>query len=58
MHFVWAKYGFPAQTGDPLGFWRPWCDDLTGTEIDAGHFGPEENPEAVVAAVKPFFLGA
>jgi haloacetate dehalogenase len=57
MHFLWGAQGFPAQTGDPLGFWRGWADDLTGTELDSGHFGPEENPDAIVAAVAPFFAG-
>lgn len=55
MYFLWGKQGFPAQTGDPLGFWRAWSDDVTGTELDSGHFGPEENPDAIVAAVTPFF---
>ena len=55
LHFVWAKHGFPAQTGDPLGFWREWTNELSGTEIDSGHFGPEENPDAVISAVRPFF---
>ncbi len=55
MHFLWGANGFPAQTGDPLGFWRAWSDDVTGTELDSGHFGPEENPDAIVAAIAPFF---
>lgn len=55
VYFLWGAKGFPAQTGDPLGFWRNWSDDVTGTELDSGHFGPEENPDAIVAAVAPFF---
>lgn len=54
LHFIWAKQGFPALTGDPMGFWREWCTEISGTEIDSGHFGPEENPQAVLAAVQPF----
>ncbi|MGB0572397.1 MAG: alpha/beta fold hydrolase [Alphaproteobacteria bacterium] len=55
VHFLWGAQGFPAQTGDPLGLWRNWSDDVTGTELDSGNFGPEENPDAIVAAVRPFF---
>ena len=55
MYFLWGAQGFPAQTGDPLGFWRSWSDDVTGVELDSGHFGPEENADAVIAAVRPFF---
>lgn len=57
LHFVWAAGGFPAATGDPLGIWRAWADEVSGNEIDAGHFGQEENPEAVLAAFVPFFVG-
>ena len=52
--FVWSKLGFPRSTGDPLGLWRGWSDDLSGAEIDSGHFMPEENPDALLAAAVPF----
>lgn len=53
--FVYARSGFPAATGDPGGIWRRWADDLTAVPITSGHFAMEENPEAVLAAVQPFF---
>ncbi|VAW23409.1 hypothetical protein MNBD_ALPHA11-1074 [hydrothermal vent metagenome] len=55
MHYIWANSGFPAATGDPLVHWEKWTDTLTGTEIDAGHFAQEENPDAVISAFLPFF---
>lgn len=55
VRFVYAKGGFPARSGDPLGFWRQWAEDVTGTAIVSGHFAMEENPDAVLAAMGPFF---
>ena len=56
--FVWGAHGFPARTGDPLGIWRAWADDVSGAEIaESGHFAMEEAPDAVVEAVLPHFLG-
>ena len=58
LRFVWAKNGFPARTGDPLGAWRAWAEDVSGMEIDGcGHFAMEEAPGAVLEAVLPHFLG-
>jgi len=58
LRFVWAKGGFPARTGDPLGVWRSWADDVTGVEIEgSGHFAMEEVPEAVLEAILPHFTG-
>ena len=52
--FVWSKLGFPKSTGDPLSLWKSWSEDLSGAEIDSGHFIPEENPDALLAAAVPF----
>lgn len=41
----------------PLAAWRPFADDLRGAPIDSGHFLPEENPEATLAALVPFLKG-
>lgn len=55
--FVWASGGFPARTGDPLGVWRDWAENVQGVEIEgSGHFAMEEVPDAVLAAVLPHFL--
>ncbi len=56
MLFVWGAGGFPAKTGDPLGVWRDWAEDLRGVELQAsGHFAMEEVPDAVLDAVKSHF---
>lgn len=58
MQFLWAEGGFPARTGDPLGVWRRWADNVTGAPIPGcGHFAMEEAPEAVLAALSPFLEG-
>jgi haloacetate dehalogenase len=52
--FVWSKLGFPAATGNPLSLWKAWTQTLSGAEVDSGHFMPEENPDALLAAVYRF----
>jgi haloacetate dehalogenase len=52
--FIWSKSGFPAATRQPLSLWKGWSHKLSGTEIDSGHFMPEENPNALLAAAVPF----
>ena len=52
--FVWSKLGFPAATGSPLSLWKAWTSQLSGAEVDSGHFIPEENPDALLAVVVPF----
>lgn len=57
--FLWAEEGFPARTGDPLGLWRGWAPEVQGQAIPGtGHFMPEEVPEAVLAALRPFLAAA
>ena len=55
---LWGGGGFPARTGrSPLDAWAPFMADralLTGEAIDAGHFLPEEAPQATLAALVPF----
>ncbi|MGW3492111.1 alpha/beta fold hydrolase, partial [Streptomyces sp. NPDC001054] len=37
----------------------PWADDTTGVVVpEAGHFIPDEQPEAVAAALTDFILGS
>lgn len=57
MLFVWARDGFPARTGDPAGIWRGWAETVSDVAVEAGHFAPEEAPEAVGRALGDF-LGA
>lgn len=56
LRFVWGRHGFPSRTGDPLGLWRGWAEDVSGAEIDGcGHFAMEEAPDAFLAAMLPHF---
>lgn len=56
LRFVWGRHGFPARTGDPMGLWRGWAEDVSGAEIDGcGHFAMEEAPDAFLAAMLPHF---
>ncbi|MEH6633143.1 MAG: alpha/beta hydrolase [Halopseudomonas aestusnigri] len=55
LFFLWAENGFPARTGNPLGLWESWADNVEGQAIDCGHFAQEENPQAVIQCLLPFF---
>jgi haloacetate dehalogenase len=41
--------------GGPLGIWKGWASDVQGHGLDAGHFFPEEQPEATADALMRFF---
>ena len=58
MHFLWGRSGFPAQTKKPASFWHLWCDDVTDSSCDSGHFVMEENPTSVIDAFVPHFTGS
>ena len=55
LRFLWGRHGFPARTGDPAALWRAWAEDVTDSPVDCGHFVMEEAPEAVLAAMLPYF---
>lgn len=55
LHFLWARSGFPAQTGDPAAIWRDWANSVTDSSCDTGHFVMEENPAAVRTAFLTHF---
>ncbi|WP_299374597.1 alpha/beta hydrolase [uncultured Kiloniella sp.] len=55
LFFLWAHKGFPAKTGNPLGLWQSWAENVQGHAIDCGHFAQEENPRAVTEHLIPFF---
>ncbi len=52
---LWGGAGFAAAAGSPLDGWRKWATNVSGAAIDAGHFLPEENPDATAAALLKFF---
>ena len=56
VHVLWASSYLTPTKGnfDPLEVWRAWADNVTGTEIDSGHFIAEENPDAALSAISAF----
>lgn len=53
---LWGAAGLPAQGESPLEVWRRWASDVEGHAIDAGHFLPEEAPEATAEALDAFLV--
>jgi haloacetate dehalogenase len=49
---AWGRHYLGRRGAEPLQVWGAWCSDLSGAEIDSGHFLAQENPRA--AAVLPF----
>jgi haloacetate dehalogenase len=56
---LWSARGalgaWYAAEGGPIALWRGWCDDVRGRALEAGHFFPEETPEATADALNRFF---
>jgi len=56
---LWSARGaladWYAEQSGPLGLWRPWCNDVQGHALDAGHFFPEEAPAQTAEALASFF---
>ena len=55
-HILWSSHYLNSTKGafDPVSVWREWADNVTGTEIDSGHFLAEENPDATLATIETF----
>jgi haloacetate dehalogenase len=54
LQVLWGTSGIPAQGAAPLEVWKEWADDVQGAGLEGGHFLPEENPDAVLAALTTF----
>ena len=52
---LFSEGGFAARHGDPDGVWRGWAERVETGTCRAGHFVPEENPQAVLDAMVPHF---
>lgn len=53
-----ALWGDPSGKRDLMPVWNEWATDVRGQGIASGHFIPEEAPDALLAAMVPFLLGA
>jgi haloacetate dehalogenase len=51
---LWEQGRF-SETDTPLQIWRNWAVDVEGWAIPGGHLQPEEQPEAVLDAIRSFF---
>jgi haloacetate dehalogenase len=52
---LWGAAGIPAKGASPLAIWHEtFAPQAEGQAIESGHFLPEENPQATLAALKPF----
>jgi haloacetate dehalogenase len=51
---LWGTQGLVGPGYDPLGIWQQYAPDVRGQAMPTGHFGQEEAPDRVTAAVRDF----
>lgn len=51
---LWSSTGAVDAWYDPLEIWRSWATDVSGHAIPAGHFLPEEAPDATFEGLSQF----
>jgi haloacetate dehalogenase len=51
---LWAGRGALAAWYDTVAIWRDWADDVTGHELDSGHFMAEERPAETLELLRGF----
>ena len=55
---LWGERGVIHRLFDPLALWQAQCaGPIVGEPMPAGHFIPEELPDATAAALKRFMHG-
>jgi haloacetate dehalogenase len=53
---LWGQRGVVQRLFDPMALWKAQCaGTVTGQAMAAGHFIPEEQPDAVATALREFF---
>ena len=56
LRVLWGERGVVHRMFDPLALWRAQCSGaVSGLAMPAGHFIPEEQPEATAAELRAFF---
>ena len=56
MLLLWGERGVVNRLFDPMALWRAQCSGaVSGQLMPAGHFIPEEQPEATARALREFF---
>jgi len=57
IHVLWGKKGIIGKQFKPLKIWQKYSNiKVTGSEINSGHFIPEQNPKETIKQLKKFFL--
>jgi haloacetate dehalogenase len=51
---LWGERGLGGGDAATLDVWRQWAGNVQGRPIAGGHFLPEENPQATLAALLAF----
>ncbi len=51
---LWGGRGIGGGDAATLDIWRQWARNVQGQPIEGGHFLPEENPDATLAALLAF----
>jgi haloacetate dehalogenase len=54
---LWGAQGILPKVYDTLAVWRDWANDVSGAEIDCGHYLAEERPQETCQALLGFFKG-
>jgi haloacetate dehalogenase len=53
---LWGAKGAIGRWYDPLAIWRQYCTaEVSGGEVDSGHYLAEEAPAEVLAHFRSFF---
>jgi haloacetate dehalogenase len=53
---LWGERGVVHRMFDPMALWEAQCSgEVSGKAMPAGHFIPEEQPEATAQALRAFF---
>lgn len=53
---LWGERGVVNRLFDPMALWRAQCSGVVSSQLlQAGHFIPEEQPEATALALRAFF---
>jgi haloacetate dehalogenase len=51
---AWGSRGIASAAATPLETWKTWATDVSGTQVAAGHFLCEENPQETLLVLMPF----
>ncbi|MBV9734049.1 MAG: alpha/beta hydrolase [Verrucomicrobia bacterium] len=51
---LWPAAQTTHGSADPIAIWSSWADDVIGTTTSGGHLQPEDAPDEVLAALRPF----